>query len=92
MSKDSAPVESTKSINMKHKHEDEILEELMSLTSGQVVRATPEEQALMKELEEQRKRSEADRVRQAGVLAAKKRQQEVLAAARASVGEVSGAL
>lgn len=77
---------------MKHKHEDEILEELLKLTSGEVVRATPEEQALVNELEEQRKRSEADRVRQAGVLAAKKRQQEILAAARQSVGEVSGAL
>ena len=43
----------------------------------------------MKELEELRKRQEGDRVRQAGVLAAKKRQAEILANARLSVGETA---
>lgn len=88
-SKDPAPVESTKSINMKHKHENDILEELMELTQGKTVQATQEEEVLMRELEELRKRQEGDRVRQAGVLAAKKRQAEILANARLSVGETA---
>jgi len=66
-----------------------ILEELLELTQGKTVQATQEEEVLMRELEELRKRQEGDRVRQAGVLAAKKRQAEILANARLSVGETA---
>jgi large subunit ribosomal protein MRP49 len=88
-SKDPAPLESTKSINMKHRNENEILEELLALTKGEVVQPSQEEQAQLRELEEVRVRSEADRVRQAAVVAAKKRQADILAAARQSVGEAA---
>lgn len=70
---------------MKHKHENDILEELMELTQGKTVQPTQEEEVLMLELGELRKRQEADRVRQAGVMAAKKRQAEILANARMSI-------
>jgi len=90
-SKDPAPVESTKSINMKHKGEKEILEEFLRLTQGKTVEPSEEEQLQMKELKELQSRSEGDRARQAGVMAQKKRQAEILAAARQSVGETATA-
>jgi hypothetical protein len=74
---------------MKHRNENEILEELLALTKGEVVQPSQEEQAQLRELEEVRVRSEADRVRQAAVVAAKKRQADILAAARQSVGEAT---
>jgi len=84
-------VESTKSINMKHKGEKEILEEFLRLTQGKTVEPSEEEQLQMKELKELQSRSEGDRARQAGVMAQKKRQAEILAAARQSVGETATA-
>lgn len=77
--------ETTKSINMKHKHESKILDELMKLVSGKQVEATAEEQEELKELAEERARSDQDRVKQAAVLASRRRQAEILAQARQSV-------
>jgi len=76
---------------MKHKGENEILEEFLRLTQGKTVEPSEEEQLQMKELKELKTRSEGDRARQAGVMAQKKRQAEILAAARQSVGETATA-
>ena len=45
---------------MKHKHEEEILEQLMKITKAVRVVPTEEEELEMKELEDQRSRSAKD--------------------------------
>ena len=46
---------------MKHKKEEEILERLMDVTKAQAVMASADEEAELRELEEQRRKSERDR-------------------------------
>lgn len=82
--------ETTKSINMKHKHESKILEELMQLVQAKQVEPTEQEREELMELEEERKRSEQDRMRQAAVLASRRRQAEILAQAKMSVDAATG--
>lgn len=45
---------------MKHKHEEEILEQLMQITKAVQVNPSPEEELEIKELEDQRARSVRD--------------------------------
>lgn len=70
---------------MKHKHESEILKQLMALVDGKQVQPTAEETQELSDLEDQRKRSEKDAQTMKGVLAAKRRQAEILEQARKSV-------
>lgn len=57
---DHTPFERVESIEMKHKHEEEILEQLMQITKAVQVNPSPDEELEMKELEDQRARSERD--------------------------------
>jgi len=77
--------ERTETIDMKHKHESEILKQLMALVDGKQVQPTAEETQELSDLEDQRKRSEKDAQTMKGVLAAKRRQAEILEQARKSV-------
>jgi len=82
-----APFERTESINMKYRHEPEILALLMEITKATPVEATPEEQADLQELEEQSSRSETDSRRSAEVNEKKKREADVLAQARGDLAQ-----
>lgn len=74
---------------MKHKHESEILAQLLALVNGKQVQATAAETAELAVLEEQRQRGEKDAQIMKGVLAAKRRQAEILEQARKSVEAAS---
>jgi len=58
---DHTPWERVEAIDMKHKKPEEILERLMEVTRAQAVVASGEEEVEVRELEEQRLRSERDR-------------------------------
>lgn len=77
--------ETTRSINMKHKQEGEILDELMRICAGKQIVATPAEEEQLRELESERISGEADRVRQTKVLRDRRRQQQILKQAKASM-------
>lgn len=72
-------------INMKHRHESEILSQLMALTTAVPVQATPEEVELMDALEKARQKSERDQAMNAAFNEAKKRKEAILAAARSGM-------
>lgn len=74
--------EETATINMKHKQESEILSQFLALSKGVPVTATPEEVQLMKDLEEQKARSERDSKRMQLVNEKRKRQEAILIQAR----------
>ena len=57
---DHNPFERVECIDMKHKHEEEILEQLMNITKAARVMPTEEEELEMKELGDQRSRSARD--------------------------------
>lgn len=80
-----AASERTRSINMKHKKEGEILEEVLRICEGRPVTATAAEEEQLRELEGERQRSEEDRVKQAKVLKDRRRQQEILRQAKVSM-------
>jgi large subunit ribosomal protein MRP49 len=84
-SKAGPPTERTEVINMKHRQDSEILEQLLKLTRAKVVRATAEEQREIQEMEEQNARSERDAAMMAEVNATKKREAEILEQARGEV-------
>jgi large subunit ribosomal protein MRP49 len=89
-SKAGSPTERTEVINMKHRLESEILDQLLKLTKARVVRATPEEQRQIQEMEEQNARSERDAAMMAEVRAKKKREEEILTQARGEVEAIQG--
>lgn len=72
---------------MKYKNESDILARLMSLTTATPVVATPEEEAELQGLEEQRKRGLQDAERMAEVNERRRREKSLLQAARGVVGE-----
>ncbi|KAI9717001.1 MAG: hypothetical protein M1828_007466 [Chrysothrix sp. TS-e1954] len=80
-----ADLEETKRIDMKEKHSSEILAELMRMTGGKEVRATPEEQRQLDELAEQKRRSDQDKAVMLGVTTAKRREKQFLDQAKRSV-------
>ncbi|KAL8869799.1 MAG: hypothetical protein Q9174_003996, partial [Haloplaca sp. 1 TL-2023] len=88
---DHTPFERTKTINMKHKHESEILSELMKATRATPVVATAEEKAEIEELKDQEKRSEADRARNAAYTEQKRQEKALLEQARGGIGAVGAA-
>ena len=69
-------------IDMQHKHESEILKQVMELTQATQVRATPEEEAEMQESGEQRKRSAQDVLRNAKLNEQKRQEKALLEQAR----------
>ncbi|MCJ1392443.1 hypothetical protein MMC18_005310 [Xylographa bjoerkii] len=72
-------------IDMKHRQEAEILARLLELTRAVQVRATEEEELELLAMEEERVRSEGDRERNRLFLEEKRRQEALLAQAKASV-------
>jgi large subunit ribosomal protein MRP49 len=75
-----------KTINMKHRSESEILDELMKLTEARAVKATVEDMRQIRELEEQNRQSELEAVKSAELNAEKKRQKAILDQARGEMG------
>ena len=57
---DHTPFERVESINMKHMHEEEILEQMMQITKAVKVDPSPDEDLEMRQLEDQRTRSQRD--------------------------------
>ncbi|TKA32952.1 hypothetical protein B0A50_01178 [Salinomyces thailandicus] len=77
-----APTERVQTIDMKHRTDSEILQEVIRLTKAFPVEPTPEEQEEMRLLEEQRVRSTRDSKLSQEVRARQKREQELLEQAR----------
>lgn len=73
-------------INMKHRHESEILSQLMELTKAQQIEAAPEETEMLANLEAAQKKSEEDRARNNAYKEAKARSDAILAQARTAGG------
>lgn len=71
---------------MKHKHESDILSELINLTKATAVVATPEEEAELQELADEEKQSAVDRARNAAHLQQKRQEKALLDQARGAVG------
>jgi large subunit ribosomal protein MRP49 len=83
-----APTERTVTINMKYRHEFQILSQLLAITKAVPIEPTEEELEQIKELEEQQQLSEQDSKRSQAVNAKRKRTEAMLAQAR---GEVAAA-
>lgn len=83
-----ASTERTAIINLKHKHESQILAQLLAITKAVPIEPTEEELEQIRELEEQQRLSELDSKRSQAVNAKRKRTEAMLAQAR---GEVAAA-
>ena len=79
---DTAVNERLETIDMKYKHESEILKELLRLTKAVEVKATEAEQESMRDIEEQRRKSDEDREFQRVVLEKRRQEQKLLDDAR----------
>lgn len=77
--------ERAEAIEMKHRHESEILDRLMKVTRAVQVQPTEEEELELRQMEEERIKSEEDRRRMAAVTAQRLREKELMAQARASI-------
>ncbi|KAI9665624.1 MAG: hypothetical protein M1821_003557 [Bathelium mastoideum] len=82
------PFERMHTIDMKHRTDSHILEELMKVTKAMEVRPTPEDEAMIQELEEQRTRSEQDRQLMASVMRERKAEEARLKQARGEVEQM----
>ncbi|MCJ1455220.1 hypothetical protein MMC28_005574 [Mycoblastus sanguinarius] len=71
-----------KTIDMKHKHESEILSRLMELTRAMPYEASPDEEAELREVEDEKRRSERDREVQARLNEVKRQEKALLDQAR----------
>jgi len=87
-SRTSDPPVRIETINMKHRHESEILSQLMTLTKAKPVKPTAEELRQIQELEEHRAQSERDSKRMHEVNEKRKQTEAMLAQAR---GELAAA-
>lgn len=88
-SKAGPSLERTETINMKHRMDSEILDQLLKLTRAKVVTATPEETRQIREIEEQNARSARDAALMAAQIAKRKRDEEILRQARGTSLETS---
>jgi len=80
-----APTNWTATIDMKHRHESEILSQLLSITKAVPVEPTQEELDQLRELEERRRLSEKDAQRSLAVNEKRRRTEAMLAQARGEV-------
>ncbi|KAL8728759.1 MAG: hypothetical protein Q9166_005191 [cf. Caloplaca sp. 2 TL-2023] len=83
---DHTPFDRTETINMKHRHESEILSELLDLTKAVPVVATPEEEAEIQELADEERQAGIDRARNAAYIEQKRQEKALLDQARGAVG------
>lgn len=77
--------ERTEIIDMKHKHESEILKRLMTVTNGHQYEASPDELREVEDAAESKRRSERDRQQQTTLNEKRKQEQALLDQARGSV-------
>ncbi|KAL6717462.1 hypothetical protein ACLMJK_005377 [Lecanora helva] len=84
-----APAERIESIDMKHKHESEILSQLLELTRGQPYEITPEERIELREVEDYKRSSTRDREAQAKLNEVRRQEQALLDQARASTASAA---
>ncbi|KAL8951573.1 MAG: hypothetical protein Q9222_002458 [Ikaeria aurantiellina] len=82
------PFQRIETIDMKHRHESDILTELLDLTKAVPIVATPEEAAELEAIASEEKRCEMDRVRNAEYTEKKRQEKALLDQAR---GAVAGA-
>ena len=80
-----APADRIETIDMKHKHESEILSRLLELTRGITYEATPDELAELRDVDEEQKRSERDREAQARLNEIERQEKALLDLARGGV-------
>jgi len=85
MEGDEGRVQMVQMVDMKHKHENEILERLMVLGEGRQVEATEEEREEMRVLEEERRFAMRDREEQREVNRVRKEEKKLLELAAGSV-------
>jgi len=74
-------------INMKHRVDSEILNELLKLTNARVIKAKPEELREIAELERLEAEAERDQAEQEKIYAKQRRERAMLKAAQAAPGE-----
>lgn len=79
------PVDRVETIDMKHKTESQILEEVLRLTGAYTIEATEQEKEELRELEVQRVESERDAAAARERRAAAKREKELLEQARGEI-------
>ena len=72
-------------IDMRHKHESEILSKLLELTKGVSYEASPDELAELRGVEDEKRRSEEDREAQARLNEVKRQEKALLDMARGRV-------
>ena len=82
---DSSVNERTEVLDMKHKQESEILGQLMKITRAKQVKPTEAEELELRQIEEEKVKSEEDRRRMAAVTGQRRREAELLAQAKASI-------
>lgn len=75
---------------MKHRHETEILSQLLSITKAIPVEPTADDLETMKELEEKRKQSEIEAKKVKEVVEQRKREAAILAQAKGLVASNRG--
>ncbi|KAL8983138.1 MAG: hypothetical protein Q9205_002541 [Flavoplaca limonia] len=81
-----APFERTVTIEMKHRHESEILSELLSLTKASPVEPLPEDKAELEKLAEEERQAGLDRARNAAYTEQKRQDKALLDQARGAAG------
>ncbi|KAL2073383.1 hypothetical protein VTL71DRAFT_10707 [Oculimacula yallundae] len=84
------PTERTETINMKHRPESEILDQLLAITRARVLKPTAEELRQVQEIEEQDARSERDAIMMAEVNAKRKREEAIMIQARGNPDAMTG--
>ena len=70
---------------MKHKHENEILSRLLELTKGKSYEASPDELVELRDVDNEKRRSERDREGQARLNEVKRQEKALLDLARGGV-------
>ena len=72
-------------IDVKHKNENEILSRLLELTEGVPYQASPDELAELREVDDEKRRSERDREAQAKLNEVRRQEKELLDMARGRI-------
>lgn len=83
------PSNRVETIDMKHKHENEILSRLLELTNGIPYEITPEERAELEEVKDYQKNREKDRVRQERLNERRREEKRLLDQARGNTAEAT---
>lgn len=80
-----APAGRIETIDMKHKHESEILSRLLELTKGMPYEASPDELAELRDADDEKRRSEGDREAQVRLNEIKRQEKALLDLARGGI-------